>query len=94
MLWSQLSARLTKKGKWLCGVVYLPPENSIYAVEKPYVEFENEMWRLSVNCSSILILGDLNSRTKKNLQDYVQSDNAIFENLNMDDIFDELQSEF
>ena len=51
------------------------------------------MRRRSVNCSSTFTLGDLNLRTK-NLQDYVQPDDAIFENLNMDDIFDDLQSEF
>ena len=53
--WFYLSDRLTKKGKWLCGVVYLPPENSGYAVENPYGEIENEMRQLSVYCSSVLI---------------------------------------
>ena len=93
VLWFQLSDRLTKKGNWLCGVVYIPPENSIYAVENPYGEIENEMRRLSVNCSSVIILGDLNSRSK-NLQDYIIPDNEIFDNLSLNDIFEELQSEF
>ena len=46
----------------------------------------------SVNCSSVLIFGDLNSRTK-HLQDYVTPDNEVFENINMQDLFDKLQSE-
>ena len=93
MQWFYLSDGLTKKEKWLCGVVYLPPENSGYTVENPYGEIENEMRQLSVNCSSVLIFGDLNSR-KKHLQDYVTPDNEVFENINMQDLFDELQSEF
>ena len=56
--------------------------------KKPYGEIENEMRRLSVNCSSVLTLGDLNSHTKVCKIMYIR-DNAIFENLNMADIFDE-----
>ena len=64
--WFYLSDRLTKKGKWLCGVVYLPPENSGYAVENLYGETEKEMRQLSLNCSSVLIFGDLNSHIAVN----------------------------
>ena len=66
----------------------LPPENS---VENPHGEIENEMRRLSVDCSSVILMGDLNSRTK-NLQAFVTPDNSIFENLDLDDIFEEMQS--
>ena len=90
--WFYLSDRLTKNGKWLCGAVYIPPENSVYAVENPYGEIENEMRNLSVDCSSVLVFGDMNSRSK-NLQDFVRPDNEMFENLDMHDLFDELQSE-
>ena len=51
---------------------------------------KNGMRNLSVNRSSVLIYGDMNSR-KKHLQNYVWPD--VFENLNMQDLFDELQSE-
>ena len=34
----------------------------------------------------------MNSRTK-HLQDFVRPDNRVFENLNLQDLFDELQSE-
>ena len=72
--------RLAKKGKWLCGVVYLPPENSGYPVENPYGEIDMRCGNcLSINCSSVLIFGDLNSRSK-HLQDYVTPDNEEFEN--------------
>ena len=90
--WFYLSDRLTKNGKWLCGAVYIPPENSVYAVRNPYGEIENEMRNLSVDCSSVLVFGDMNSRSK-NLQDFVRPDNEMFENLDMHDLSDELQSE-
>ena len=35
VLWFKLAHSLTKCGTILCGVVYIPPENSEYAVEKP-----------------------------------------------------------
>ena len=66
-------------------MVYLPPENSGYAVENPYGEIENEMRQLSVNCSSVLIFGDLNLHTKR-LQDYVTPNNEVFENINMQNL--------
>ena len=42
------------------------------------------MRQLSVKCPSVLIFGDLNSRTKY-LQDYVMPDNEVFENIHMQD---------
>ena len=88
-----MTDRLTKSGKWLCGVVYIPPENSIYAVENPHSEIGNEMRKFSVECSSVLMFGDMNSRTKQ-LQDFIRPDNEMFENLDMRDLFDELQAEY
>lgn len=36
VLWFTISKRLTKSDDILCGIVYIPPENSQYAVECPY----------------------------------------------------------
>lgn len=73
-------------------MVYIPPENSDYAAEDPYGEIEEETNRLSVNCSSVLMLGDFNSRTR-HLSDYIMPDHAVFENTNQSEIFEELQAE-
>ena len=52
------------------------------------------MNRLSVNCSSELMLGYFNSRTR-NLSDCTMPDHAVFENTNQSEIhvFEELQAE-
>ena len=65
---------------------------SHFKVENPYGEIESELIRFSANCSSILMLGDFNSRTK-NILDYVIPDNDIFENTNQSEILEELQSD-
>lgn len=74
-------------------MVYISPEKPSCAVKNPYDEIENKMRRFSTICSSVLIFGDLNSRSKK-LQDYVLPDNDLFENLNLKDVSDEWLSEF
>ena len=60
--------------------------------EDPYGEIEEEMNRLSVNCSSVLMLGNFNSRTR-NLSDYIMPDHVVFDNTNQSEIFEELQAE-
>lgn len=64
VLWFSLSRRLTgKKNDILCGVVYIPPSNSKYCVEDPYVEIEQELKSMSERYNDVLLLGDFNSRT-------------------------------
>ena len=36
VLWFTMSKRLTKSVDLLCGIVYIPPENSDYSVNFPY----------------------------------------------------------
>ena len=91
MFWFGISDKLTRKGTFLCGVVYIPPQNSDYAAENPYDEIEREMNRLSANCEYVLLLRD-NSRTK-NLIDYIVPDSDIFESINWRKIFEELLSD-
>ena len=92
VLWFRISDKLTRKGTFLCGVVYIPPQISDYAAENPYDEIEREMNLLSANCESVLLLGDYNSRIK-NLIDYIVPDSDIFESINQREIFGELQSD-
>ena len=49
------------------------------------------MNRLSANCASVLLLGDISSRTKK-LMDYIIPESDIFESINQSKIFEEFQS--
>ena len=42
-LWFTLSNKLTEIGDVLCGVLYVPPENSAYSVNDPYFEIKEEV---------------------------------------------------
>ncbi|MCW4343354.1 MAG: reverse transcriptase family protein, partial [Candidatus Thiodiazotropha endolucinida] len=92
VLWFKLSDGITKCGNVLCGVVYIPPENSDYAVEAPFSEIEEELQRFSGNCSSVLLLGDTNSRPR-NLPDYILPDRDIFMHNDLGEIYDDVQTE-
>ena len=61
----------------LCGIVYIPPENSEYASKCPYNEIESEMQSFAEKFSSIIMFRDFNSRTKC-LSDYIEIDEHIF----------------
>ena len=90
VLWFKLADSLTKCGTVLCGVVYIPPENSEYAVENPFGEIEEELHWFSSSCTSVLLLGDFNSRTRQ-LQDFVLPDRELFRLNDMSDLYDELR---
>jgi hypothetical protein len=45
--WFLISHKLTKLGDLLYGVIYVPPENSIYTVEDPFAELQAELDTLS-----------------------------------------------
>ena len=69
--------------------MYIPPENSEYAVENPFGVIEEELQRFSSNCAPVLLLGDFNSITRK-LQDFVLPDPDIFRLNDMSDLYDDL----
>ena len=58
----------------------MPPENSVYAVESPYSEIEEELRHLidSNNCASVIMLGDYNSRVRI-MPDFMLPDSDIFQ---------------
>ena len=94
VLWFKISNSLTKCGHILCGVVYIPPENSVYAVESPYSEIEAELRSLinTNNCSSVIMLGDYNSRSR-NLEDFTIPDVDIFEHNDLREVYEEMQTD-
>ena len=47
----------------LFGIVYIPPENSIYNIGDPYSELENEFFSLREKNECICLIGDFNART-------------------------------
>lgn len=87
--WFEISKRLTKTSDILCGVVYIPPENSLYANKDPFFEINEEYNLINDKYSSILLLGDFNSRTKM-LKDYIEIDETIFHENDMDGACEEL----
>ncbi|MES9881062.1 MAG: reverse transcriptase domain-containing protein [Sedimenticola sp.] len=90
--WFSISDKLIKQSNVLCGVVYIPPESSVYASDDPYQEIEQELHSFSDKYSQVLLFGDLNSRTKT-LCDYIHVDNYIFEHVNAPEINSEFNLE-
>ena len=43
MLWFVVSKQLTKSQDKLFGVVYVPPENSVFALDDPFSEIQIEL---------------------------------------------------
>ena len=94
VLWFKLSNSLTKCGNILCGVTYIPPENSVYAVESPYSEIEEELRHLidANNCASVIIFSDYNSRVR-NMSDFVLPDSDIFQYNGLNEMYEELRND-
>ena len=94
VLWFKLSNSLTKCGNIICGVTYIPPENSVYAVESPYCEIEEELRHLidANNCASVIMFGDYNSRVR-NMPDFVLPDSDIFQYNGLNEMYEELRND-
>lgn len=95
--WFKISKKLTKyKYDILCGVIYIPPENTRYSSSEPFVEIQNELDSLRHSFGHILLLGDLNSRTSK-LNEYIETNHFLLNELHLDelkDVFDDELSYF
>ena len=64
VLWFSISHKLmSTESDVYCGVVYIPPVGSRYANEDPFSELYAEMNRYCADSSSIILMGDFNSRT-------------------------------
>ena len=91
VLWFEIFKRLTKTCDILCGIVYIPPENSIYAQSIPYFETEElNVFRDKYQC--VLLFGDYNSRTKL-LKDYIDVDEELFSENHMEDDYNDLHGD-
>ena len=92
--WFKISKKLTKyKCDILCGVIYIPPENTRYSSPERFVEIQNELDSLRYNFGHILLLGDLNSRTGK-LNEYIETNHFLLNELHLDELEDVFDDEF
>ena len=58
----------------ICGVVYIPSENTRYSCNDPYTEIRDEIVSLFPDLNYCFLFGDLNSHMGK-LTEYIQIDN-------------------
>ncbi|MEW8546419.1 MAG: endonuclease/exonuclease/phosphatase family protein, partial [Candidatus Thiodiazotropha sp.] len=72
----------------ICGIVYIPPQGSKYAIEDPYLEIQEEIFRYCTETKNILLFGDFNSRCK-NLPDHIKFDEYISDIYGMQELYDE-----
>ena len=90
--WFSISKRLTRENDILCGIVYIPPENSTFSHNEPYFEILEELRCYENKYSKILLFGDFNSRTKS-VKDYIDIDQSVFHENDLDIVFEELREE-
>ena len=64
-MWFKLSNSITKCGDVLYGVIYMPPEGSLYYNGSAFVKIQSELDSLSDKYTSIGLLGDWNARTTR-----------------------------
>ena len=69
--WFLISKRPTKCYNILCGVVYIPQENSNFSHIDRYFEINEELHQFADQYEHVLLCGDFNSRIKL-MKDYVE----------------------
>ena len=74
-----------------CGIVYIPPQGTRYALEDPYLEIQEEIFQYCTETKNILLFGDFNSRCK-NLPDYIEFDEYISDIYGMQELYEENNS--
>ena len=73
VLWFKVDKQLFRmRQDVIFGIVYIPPENSIYCTGDPFSEMENEFLNYSANYENICLVGDFNARTAEDL-DYTET---------------------
>ena len=91
-LWFTISNKLTEISDSLCGVLYVPPENSAYSVNDPYSEIKEEIDSVNDRYSHYLLFGDLNSRPKEKT-DFIAVNECILQTLNSEELIEEYNQE-
>ena len=93
VFWFKLSCNFTKTtSDIICGVVYIPPENTRYSCNDPYTELQNELVSLCPDLNYCILFGDLNSRTGK-LTEYIEIDNFLLTELGLEELENEYANE-
>ena len=87
--WFVISKRLTKQNDLLCGIIYIPPENSSYSHNEPYYELSEELKVFEERYPNVLLFGDFNSRTR-NIKYYIDIDQSVFHETDLDCVFEKL----
>lgn len=76
----------------LCGVVYIPPENSPYAANDPFNEIQTELNNFADKYNSFYLFGDFNARTKQ-LDDFIFIDEGLMSELGSENIISEYHTD-
>ncbi|CAG2247285.1 unnamed protein product [Mytilus edulis] len=85
--WWKISSDLLKTDQdVMIGNIYIPPENSVYKVPDAFNELEQEFLKFSVEYKYILLNGDFNSRTSRDVEyiEIVHSQHDIVDTDNVD----------
>ena len=91
--WFSLSKHLTQTDTdILFGIVYIPPEYSIYSNEDPFLQIQRDYFKFCDKYSYVSIFGDYNSRTK-NLNDFISLDKGFSDQHKLDELFAEFSCE-
>jgi hypothetical protein len=64
VFWFKVSSDLVNLDQVIIfGIVYIPPENTVYSSQDTFREIENEYNNFSINYKYISLIGDFNVRT-------------------------------
>ena len=89
ILWFSVSKSIMPNNEeLLCGVLYLLPYGTKYAHADPYLELQNEFYKLFSNKKHVIILEDFNSRSTT-MCDYIKTDDFICEINGIQELFEE-----
>ena len=77
VLWLSLDKNLLQSDEQcILGVVYIPPENSIFYNDDDMMQYEYEVTSFCSSSPYIMLTGDFNSRTLMQA-DYIQTDEFL-----------------
>ncbi|VDI42861.1 Hypothetical predicted protein, partial [Mytilus galloprovincialis] len=85
--WWKISSDLLKTDQdVMIGNIYIPPENSVYKIPDAFNELEQEFLKFSIEYKYILLNGDFNSRTSRDVEyiETVHSQHDIVDTDNVD----------
>lgn len=84
VLWFKVSKKLTKYDTdILCGIIYIPPENTRYSSNDPFNEIQLELDSLRSEFDNVILFGDFNARTGSH-NEFVDFDDFVLHELNID----------